>query len=205
MSSRPNFFTVSATAFFTALASALSARIARAFPPPDTMSRTTSSAFDFALEYVIATAAPSTANRFAIAAPIPHDPPVTRATLPASVFVISAPPHSMQVRRSRFTIREDFYLPACPIIWKTRLPRGASHFPGCHAEPVEVSLTFPSVWDFSSLPTLPCPPRVTGSPTIGSTCTIWKKNGSGAGSDGHEWRVVLCVRLCHIDNRQIIC
>jgi hypothetical protein len=37
--------------------------------------------------YVIATAAPSCAKRFAIAAPIPRDPPVTNATLPVSFFV----------------------------------------------------------------------------------------------------------------------
>ncbi|MGH9841580.1 MAG: hypothetical protein ACREEM_22745 [Blastocatellia bacterium] len=33
-----------------------------------------------------ATAAPSAASRFAMAAPIPFDPPVTTATLPASFF-----------------------------------------------------------------------------------------------------------------------
>ena len=34
----------------------------------------------------MATAAPSEASRFAIAAPIPREPPVTSATLPSSFF-----------------------------------------------------------------------------------------------------------------------
>ena len=38
----------------------------------------------------MATAAPSLASRLAIAAPMPREPPVTRATLPASLFVVSA-------------------------------------------------------------------------------------------------------------------
>ena len=60
--SRPRVQTVSATAFFTALASALSARIANALPPADSMARTTSSAFACALGYVIAAAAPACPN-----------------------------------------------------------------------------------------------------------------------------------------------
>jgi hypothetical protein len=51
------------------------------------MALTTSSAFVCAPGYVIATAAPSCAKRFAIAAPIPRDAPVTMATLPVNFFV----------------------------------------------------------------------------------------------------------------------
>src|SRR5262245_47603876 len=50
---------------------------------------TTSFAFCGELEYVIATAAPSSANRFAIAAPMPREAPETKATLPLSVFAMS--------------------------------------------------------------------------------------------------------------------
>jgi hypothetical protein len=87
-STRPKARAVSATAVRTAAGSALSACSARARPPAASMARTTSSAFCRALAKVMATAAPSAASRCAIAAPIPRDPPVTRATLPASCFVI---------------------------------------------------------------------------------------------------------------------
>src|SRR5258708_16693269 len=76
--------TVLSTAFRTASASAASAWIASAFPPPRSISLTRDDAASASLEYVTATLAPSAARRLAIAAPMPREPPVTSAILPAS-------------------------------------------------------------------------------------------------------------------------
>src|SRR5882672_4361388 len=51
-----------------------------AFPPSRSIALTTAEAALASLEYVMATFAPSEARRFAIAAPIPREPPVTNAT-----------------------------------------------------------------------------------------------------------------------------
>src|SRR6266850_2491001 len=85
-SSRPKVVTVLSTAFLTASASAASAWIATAFPPARSIALTTDAAASAPLEYVTATLAPSAARRFAIAAPMPREPPVTSATLPASAL-----------------------------------------------------------------------------------------------------------------------
>ena len=77
----PNVATVFSTAALTALASAASAWIAIALPPAASMAFTTDAAASAPFEYVIATFAPSAARRFAIAAPMPRDAPVTSATL----------------------------------------------------------------------------------------------------------------------------
>jgi len=68
----------------TASASAASAWIAIAFPPVLSIALTTDVAASAPLEYVNATLAPSAASRLVIAAPIPREPPVTTATLPAN-------------------------------------------------------------------------------------------------------------------------
>src|ERR1700730_12722071 len=79
-SSRPNVATVFSTALLTASTSAASAWIATAFPPLCSMALTTAEAALASLAYVMATLAPSLARRFAIAAPMPREPPVTSAT-----------------------------------------------------------------------------------------------------------------------------
>src|SRR5579863_9705972 len=61
--------------------------MAMAFPPPSSMALTTAEAAPASLAYVMATLAPSAASRFAIAAPIPREPPVTSATLFASLDI----------------------------------------------------------------------------------------------------------------------
>ena len=79
--------------------------------PPSPFSRRSVLAFGCPVVYVRATAAPSSANRFAIAVPIPLDPPVTNATVPVVFFVISSlrPPRFwMIVSGSRFATREGF-------------------------------------------------------------------------------------------------
>src|SRR3981189_2451715 len=58
-----------------------------AFPPPSSIALTTAEAALASFAYVIATFAPSAARRFAIAAPIPREPPVTSATLLASLDI----------------------------------------------------------------------------------------------------------------------
>jgi hypothetical protein len=54
--------------------------MAIAVPPALSMACTTDAAASAPFEYVIATLAPSAARRFAIAAPMPREPPVTSAT-----------------------------------------------------------------------------------------------------------------------------
>src|ERR1700733_11814596 len=58
-----------------------------AFPPSRSIVLTTAEAAAASFAYVMATLAPSAARRFAIAAPIPREPPVTRATLFASLDI----------------------------------------------------------------------------------------------------------------------
>src|SRR6266852_5253162 len=83
-SSRPKVATVFSTAPLTASTSAASAWIAIAFPPSRSIAFTTAEAALASFAYVIATLAPSAARRLAIAAPMPREPPVTTATLPAN-------------------------------------------------------------------------------------------------------------------------
>src|SRR6267154_450188 len=80
-SSWPKVATVLSTAPLTASTSAASAWIARAFPPSSSIALTTAEAARASFAYVMATIAPSAARRFAIAAPMPREPPVTSATL----------------------------------------------------------------------------------------------------------------------------
>src|SRR5208282_2005779 len=79
-SSRPKVATVFSTARLTASTSAASAWIATAFPPSRSIALTTAEAALASFAYVKATLAPSAARRFAIAAPMPREPPVTSAT-----------------------------------------------------------------------------------------------------------------------------
>src|SRR6266404_2022294 len=87
MSSVPKASVDLATAARSSLAEALSAFRDNAFPPVDSISLTSWRAFSFELEYVNATDAPSAASRRTMPAPIPLEPPVTRATLPLNDFV----------------------------------------------------------------------------------------------------------------------
>src|SRR5438093_7917792 len=79
-SSRPKVATVFSTAPLTASTSAASAWIATAFPPLSSIALTTAEAALASFAYVMATLAPSAARRFAIAAPMPLEPPVMSAT-----------------------------------------------------------------------------------------------------------------------------
>src|SRR5580658_2057895 len=66
--------------------------MASAFPPLCSIALVTAAAAPASFAYVMATLAPSAAKRFAIAAPIPREPPVTRAILPSSLFdTVSSP------------------------------------------------------------------------------------------------------------------
>src|SRR5258707_774094 len=82
MSSGPKISAVLVTAARSSSAEALSAFMASALPPPDSTSCTSFRALSFELEKVNATDAPSEASRRTMPAPIPFEPPVTRATLP---------------------------------------------------------------------------------------------------------------------------
>src|SRR6266852_3571387 len=92
MSSVPKASVVLATAARSSSAEALSAFRDNAFPPMDSISLTSWRAFSSELEYVNATDAPSAASRRTMPAPIPREPPVTRATLPLNDFVCMWPP-----------------------------------------------------------------------------------------------------------------
>src|ERR1700730_16951234 len=59
-----------------------------AFRPARPLSLTTDAAASAPFVYVMATFAPSAARRFAMAAPMPRDPPVTSAIFPSSFLVI---------------------------------------------------------------------------------------------------------------------
>src|SRR5438093_11682549 len=79
-SSRPKVATVFSTAPLTDSTSAASAWIATAVPPRSSIALTTAEAALASFAYVMATLAPSAARRFAIAAPMPLEPPVMSAT-----------------------------------------------------------------------------------------------------------------------------
>src|SRR6267143_4734966 len=86
-SSRPKVAKVFSTALLTAPTSAASAWIAIALPPSSSIALTTAEAALASFAYVMATLAPSAARRFAMAAPMPREPPVTSATLLASLDI----------------------------------------------------------------------------------------------------------------------
>src|SRR3984957_9425990 len=86
MSRVPKASAVLATAARSSSAEPLSALRDSALPPADSISRTSSRAFSGELEYVKATDAPSAASRRTMPAPMPLEPPVTRATLPLNDF-----------------------------------------------------------------------------------------------------------------------
>src|SRR5712675_2817775 len=92
MSSRPRASVVLVTAAQSSSADALSALNADTVPPSDSISRTSLKAFSSELEYVNATDAPSATSLRTMPAPIPLEPPVTRATLPLNDFVCIWPP-----------------------------------------------------------------------------------------------------------------
>src|ERR1700757_1275107 len=86
MSRGPKVSAVRVPAARSSSAEPLSALRDSALPPADSISRTSSRAFSGELEYVKATDAPSAASRRTMPAPIPLEPPVTRATLPLNDF-----------------------------------------------------------------------------------------------------------------------
>src|SRR6266849_486302 len=92
MSRGPKASAVLATAARSSSAEPLSALRDSALSPADSISRTSSRAFSGELKYVKATDAPSAASRRTMPAPIPREPPVTRATLPLNDFVCMWPP-----------------------------------------------------------------------------------------------------------------
>src|SRR5580704_900847 len=92
----PKASVVLATAVRSSLAEALSAFRDSAFPPVDSISLTSWRAFSCELEKVNATDAPSAASRRTMPAPIPFEPPVTRATLPVNDFSCTAAMNILQ-------------------------------------------------------------------------------------------------------------
>src|SRR5436309_6746209 len=86
-SSRPKVAMVFSTAPLTASTSAASAWIATAFPPLSSIALTTAEAALASFAYVMATLAPSAARRFAIAAPMPLEPPVMSATFSSNLDI----------------------------------------------------------------------------------------------------------------------
>src|SRR5213593_1554464 len=99
-SSRPKVATVFSTASLTASTSAASAWIATAFPPLSSIALTTTEAALASFAYVMATLAPSAARRFAIAAPMPLEPPVMSATFSFNLDM-GSPLLSLQFRAER--------------------------------------------------------------------------------------------------------
>src|SRR5580692_11383283 len=116
-SSRPKVATVFSTALLTASTSAASAWIARAFPPLRSIALTTAEAALTSFAYVMATLAPSSASRFAIAAPMPREPPVTSATF--SVNVDMSSPMVSYARFSASLVQSSAMLMClhCKQIW----------------------------------------------------------------------------------------
>src|SRR5580704_18420965 len=96
MSSGPKISAVLVTAARSSWAEALSAFIASALPPADSTSCTSFRAFSSELEKVNATDAPSAASRRTMPAPMPFEPPVTRATLPVNDFSCTAAMNILQ-------------------------------------------------------------------------------------------------------------
>src|SRR5580700_5007381 len=116
-SSRPKVVTVLSTALLTASTSAASAWIARAFPPLRSIALTTAEAALTSFAYVMATLAPSLASLFAIAAPMPREPPVTSATFSDNVDMSS--PMVSYVRFSASLVQSSAMLMClhCKQIW----------------------------------------------------------------------------------------
>src|SRR6202011_2022057 len=92
MSRLPKASAVLATAARSSSAEPLSAFMDSALPAADSTSRTSWTAWSSEREYVNATDAPSAARRRTMPAPMPLEPPVTRATLPVNDFVCIVPP-----------------------------------------------------------------------------------------------------------------
>src|SRR5258708_31261547 len=93
-------------------AEALSALIGSALPPAACISFASREAFSSELNQVNATAAPSEARRLTIPSPIPREPPVTRATLPANdrpyfsvMSILRSEPNSYWIILSRIRFR----------------------------------------------------------------------------------------------------
>src|SRR6202040_2699912 len=78
-----NVFGMAVPALFTSTFSR--PKVATAFSPLSSIALTTAEAALASFAYVMATLAPSEARRFAIAAPIPREPPVTSATFFANL------------------------------------------------------------------------------------------------------------------------
>src|SRR5580704_11927761 len=106
MSSGPKISAVLVTAARSSWAEALSAFIASALPPADSTSCTSCSAFSSELEKVNATDAPSEASLRTMPAPMPFEPPVTRATLPVNDFSCTAAMNILQ--SSPTSILDDY-------------------------------------------------------------------------------------------------
>ncbi len=120
MSSVPKASVDLATAARSSLAEALSAFRDSAFPPVDSISLTSWRAFSSELEYVNATDAPSAASRRTMPAPIPREPPVTRATLPLNDFACICHQNPLShllcpfwIILSRMAVQRDSF-PGCP-------------------------------------------------------------------------------------------
>src|SRR6202011_1966220 len=126
MSRVPKASAVLVTAARSSSAEPLSALRDSALPPADSISRTSSRAFSGELEYVKAPDAPPAASRRTMPAPMPLEPPVTRATLPLNDFacICHQTPLShllcplwillsrMAVQRDNFPGWSDFQVPA---------------------------------------------------------------------------------------------
>src|SRR6266478_6574743 len=117
-------------------AEALSASIGSALPSAASISLASRFAFSSELKYVNATAAPSEASRLTIPSPIPREPPVTRATLPAndrpyfSVMSILLP-YWIKVSRIRYRFlsvrRVQFHSLQCRSITRNALSATNGH------------------------------------------------------------------------------
>src|SRR5712692_12013889 len=104
MSRVPKASAVLATAARSSSAEPLSALRDSALPPADSISRTSSRAFSGELEYVKATDAPSAASRRTMPAPMPLEPPVTRATLPLNECACICHPNPFSLLLCHFWI-----------------------------------------------------------------------------------------------------
>src|ERR1700719_3083451 len=120
MSRVPKASAVLVTAARSSSAEPLSALRASALPPADSISRTSSRAFSGELEYVKATDAPSAASRRTMPAPMPLEPPVTRATLPLNDFACICHQNPLShllcqfwIILSRMAVQHDSF-PGCP-------------------------------------------------------------------------------------------
>src|SRR6266849_454703 len=119
MSRGPKASAVLATAARSSSAEPLSALRDSALSPADSISRTSSRAFSGELKYVKATDAPSAASRRTMPAPMPLEPPVTRATLPLNAFACIG--HQTPLSHL-----------LCPFwITLSRMRVQANSFPGC--------------------------------------------------------------------------